>query len=380
MPKSSCVVLKQRVLNRALLERQHLLHRRRAGASQEIEHLVAMQAQVPNAPYIGLWSRLEGFKPEALAHLISEKRAVRLALLRNTVHLVTARDCLRLRGLFQPFLERGLQSSVFARNLVGLNLKPVIEEATKLMKEKPRTLVELRTLLHRRWPDRDANSLAYAIRHVLPLVQLPPRGVWGKTSAPICTTADLWLGRPLEPMPSIDDLVRRYLAAFGPATVADMTSWSGLPGLRPAFERLRAELRSFSNERGRELFDVSDGPLPDPRTPAPARFLPEFDNLVLGHQDRTRVIAFEHRYIVGNGMFLADGFVAGVWRLLEKKDEASLTVSSFKPLKKAERTALADDSEELLSFAAQHSARHRVDLVVVPPPPSWVSPSRSAGS
>jgi Winged helix DNA-binding domain len=312
--------------------------------------------------------------------LISEKHAVRLALLRNTVHLVTARDCLRLRGLFQPFLERSLQSSVFARNLVGLNLKPVIQEATKLMKEKPRTLAELRTLLQRRWPDRDANSLAYAIRHVLPLVQLPPRGVWGKSSAPICTTAELWLGQPVEPKPSIDDLVRRYLAAFGPATVADMTSWSGLPRLRPAFERLRPQLRTFSDERDRELFDVPDGPLPDLRTPASTRFLPEFDNLVLGHQDRTRVIAFEHRYVVGNGMFLVHGFVAGVWRLSEMKGEASLTVSSFKPLKKAERTALAEEGEELLSFAAQHSARHRVDLVVAPPPPSWVSPSGSARS
>src|SRR5205807_2692307 len=179
-------VLSQRTLTRALLERQHLLRRRRASAAEEIEHLVAMQAQVPISPYVGLWTRLEEFKPAELADLIVKRRAVRLGIMRNTVHLVTARDCLNLRPLFQPMLERTLRSSPFGRHLVGLEISAVLAEATRAMVEKPRTFSQLGSLLHDRWPDRDATSLAYAIRHLLPIVQVPPRGVWGKSAQPTC--------------------------------------------------------------------------------------------------------------------------------------------------------------------------------------------------
>ncbi|HEV2013296.1 MAG TPA: winged helix DNA-binding domain-containing protein [Candidatus Dormibacteraeota bacterium] len=363
-------VLSQRALNRALLERQHLLRRRKASAADEIEHLVAMQAQVPNSPYVGLWTRLEAFRPNELADLISQRRAVRLGILRNTIHLVTAPDCIALRPLFQPVLERSLQASPFGRNLVGMEMQPLIRQATKLMKEKPRTLTELGALLRRRWPDRDATSLAYAIRHLLALVQVPPRGVWGKSAQATCTTAELWLGRPLARKPSIDKLILRYLAAFGPATVSDISAWSGLTALRDGVERLRPTLRTFQDERGRELFDVLDGPLPDPQTPAPPRFLPEYDNLLIGHDDRTRVIDHAYRYVIFTGTLLVDGFVHGTWTIKRARDAATLTIEPLRRLTKTDRIAVAEEGDRLLNFAAAEAVRRdvRITAVATSPP------------
>jgi len=365
-------VLTQRALNRALLERQHLLRRRKASAIDEIEHLVAMQAQVPNSPYVGLWTRLEGFQPDELSDLISKRRAVRLGLLRNTIHLVTARDCLALRPPFQSLLERALKTSAFGRNLVGIEMSALIAQATVLMQEKPRTFSELGKLLQRRWPDRDATSLAYAIRYLVPIVQVPPRGIWGKSAQPTWTTTELWLGRPLEPKPSIDKLILRYLAAFGPATVADISAWSGLTALRNPVERLRPKLRIFEDERGRELFDLPDGPRPDPETPAPARFLPEFDNLLLGHDHRTRVIDHVYRHVIFIGTLLVDGFVKGTWTIKRTREAATLTIEPLERLTKADRTAVAEEGEQLLRFAAGDLLRHDVRITPVassPPQP-----------
>jgi winged helix DNA-binding protein len=368
--------LTQRALNRALLGRQHLLQRRKAPAAEEIEHLIAMQAQIPNSPYVGLWSRLEGFQPNELAGLITSRRAVRIGMLRNTVHLVTARDCLRLWPLFQPLLARALQSSPFGRNLIGLDTDAVVAEGIRQVNIKPRTLTELRSLLGRRWPDRDASSLAYAIRHLVPIVQVPPRGVWGQRGQATWTTAEHWLGRPFVKRPSVIAVVLRYLAAFGPATVADISAWSGLTGVRPVVEKLRPRLRTFEDERGRELFDVPDGPLPDPRTPAPPRFLPEFDNLLLGHEDRTRVIAVEHRYDIGGGMFLLDGFVSGTWAMRSDRDSATLTISSFKPLSRSDRSDLGDEGARLLAFSKSEVRARDIQFQAGAPRSSW---DRSVG-
>ena len=368
-------VLSQRALNRALLERQHLLRRRRASASQEIEHLVAMQAQVPNSPYVGLWTRLEGFQPAELADMIVKRRAVRLGIMRNTVHLVTARDCLNLRSLFQPMLERTLRSSPFGRHLVGLETSAVLAEATRAMVEKPRTFSQLGSLLHERWPDRDATSLAYAIRHLLPIVQVPPRGVWGKSAQPTWTTAEHWLGRPVESNESLDRLILRYLKAFGPAAVADISAWSGLTGLRSIVERLRPNLRTFQDERGRELFDIPDGPLPDPQTPSPPRFLPEYDNILIGHDDRTRVIDHAFRYSIFMGTLLVDGFVQGTWAIKRAADGMTLAIEPLRKLTRAERSAVADEGEQLVAFVAGGAARREVRITAVatsaPRPPQF---------
>jgi Winged helix DNA-binding domain len=358
-------VLNQRALNRALLERQHLLRRRTASAAEELEHLVGMQAQVPNSPYVGLWTRLEGFQPAELADLIVKRRAVRLGIMRNTVHLVTARDCLNLRALFQPLLERTLRSSPFGRHLVGLEMSAVIAEATRVLIEKPRTFSELGSLLRQRWPDRDATSLAYAIRHLLPIVQVPPRGVWGKSAQPSWTTAEHWLGRSLEPDPSWDRLILRYLKAFGPATVSDISAWSGLTGLRSVVERLRPKLQTFHDERGRELFDVTDGPLPDPETPAPPRFLPEYDNILIGHDDGSRVIDPAYRYTIFMGTLLVEGFVQATWMIKRMRDITTLAIEPFRKLTPAERIAVAEEGERLLAFVAGDAPRRAVRITAV---------------
>lgn len=360
MPKrSSATVLSQRSLNRALLERQLLLRRSKLSVEKTLQHLIGMQAQASNPPYFALWTRLEGFHPEALSRLISRRRAVRIALMRSTIHLVTARDCLPLRALLQPMLERSLfSSSPYGRALAGMDVPALVDAGRALVEEAPRTLLELGELLQARWPERDARSLAYAIRNLVPLVQVPPRGLWGIGGQAASTTAESWLGPDSGSESSLDALILRYLAAFGPASVKDVQTWSGLTRLREELEKLRPQLRTFRDEHGVELFDLLDAPLPEPDAPAPPRFLPDFDNVLLSHADRTRIISEEHRKAIAtaNGLFLAtflvDGFVRGTWKLEQERERATLVLSPFTPLKKPERAALAEEGKRLLAFAA----------------------------
>jgi hypothetical protein len=358
-PEGSVGVLGPRALNRALLERQMLLRRKKMATLEAIEHLVGMQAQAPDPPYVGLWTRLEGFRPEELARPIEDRRAVRIALMRDTVHLVSARDCLRLRPLFRPVIERGLRANRAHREaLEGVDPGEIAAASRALLEEKPRTAKELGGLLAERWPERDPSSLARAVRHLLPLVQVPPRGVWGKSGQTRHTTTEAWLGRPLDPNPSVEEMVLRYLGAFGPATVGDAQTWSGLSGLSRVFERLRPRLITFRDERSRELFDLPDAPRPDPDVPAPPRFLPAFDNLILSHSDRSRIIDDGHRKRLAskNGMvpatLLLDGFVRGTWRTERSRRKATLAIEPFEPLPKEDRDALSEEGERLLRFLA----------------------------
>ncbi len=365
-------VLGPRALNRALLARQMLLARHPLPAAEAIERLAGLQAQAPAAPYVGLWARVHDFRPGELARLIVERRAVRIALMRGTIHLVTARDALVLRPLLQVIFDRDLRvNSTYARGLVGLDLTALAAEARALVESRARTMAELRALLQRCWPDRDAGSLAHAARALLPLVQVPPRGLWGVGGLPTLTTAEHWLGQPLARRPSLGAMVRRYLAAFGPASVMDVQAWSGLTRLEPTIERLRLRLRTFRDERGIELFDLPDAPRPDPDTPAPPRFLPEYDNLLVGHADRSRVVADAHRgrlLLTGReivGTLLVEGFAGGTWKIHRKRGRAVLAVAPFKRLPAAAAAAVRDEGERLLEFTDPDTAAREVRLEVL---------------
>ncbi|MFK0280756.1 winged helix DNA-binding domain-containing protein [Streptomyces sp. NPDC090499] len=316
-------VLGTRALNRATLDRQLLLRRSPRSAQETVAHLVGLQAQNVKPPYYALAARLDGFAPEQLSRLMADRKVVRIVTLRSTIHTHTAADALTLRPLVQPARSREL--TAFRKGLAGVDLDRLAALARDLVEAEPRTMAGLREALRAEWPDADPQSLAVAARCTLPLVQVTPRGLWGRSGQVALTTAEHWLGRPAEPAAAAeatDAAVLRYLAAFGPASVRDMQTWAGLTRLRPAFERLRPRLLTFRDETGTELFDLPGAPRPDPATPAPPRFLPEFDNLLLSHADRTRVVPPELRGRAWQGnqayrTLLVDGFLAGVWKLTE---------------------------------------------------------------
>jgi Winged helix DNA-binding domain len=353
----SKTILSVRALNRALLERQLLLRRSDFPATDAIEHLVGLQSQTPNAPYLALWSRLHEFDPSQLTKLINDRLVVRIALMRGTIHSVTARDCLEMRPLFAPVLMRALQGT-FGRRLSGLDLKLVASAGAKLLSKQPRTFSEIGRLLTKRWPDREPEALANVVRALVPLIQVPPRGIWGTGGAAAHVTSETWLGRSLAAGWSLGTMILRYLAAFGPATVRDMQSWSGLTRLAEQVELLRADLCTFTTIEGQELFDLPDSPRPDPATVAPPRFLPVFDNLLLAHADRNRILPETHRKALFGtaalleGTVLIDGFVGAKWKLAEKGERATLEIEPFEQLRRADRADLLEEGDRLLSFAA----------------------------
>jgi winged helix DNA-binding protein len=358
-------VLTARALNRALLQRQGLLERSATPALVIVERLVGMQAQVPENPYVALWSRIEGFDPAELSGLIARREAVRAQLMRATIHLVSARDCLALHPITAEVRAKVFRTPWLA-GLAGADVGEVAAAGVELLAEEPRTRANLAALLAPRWPDADPLALAQAVTFNAPLVQVPPRGLWGTTAQAAWAPAERFLDAPLDADPSVDDMVLRYLAAFGPATVADIRTWSGLTGLRAVVERLRPRLRSFRDERGRELVDVEDGPLPDPDTPAPPRFLPEYDNVGLSHADRARLFnrlgpgAPLPRGGRSFGTLLVDGFHRANWRLDE---DATLTIDGFVARRDdppAARDAIATEGEGLAAFLLPDAGPARV--------------------
>ncbi|MEW2135243.1 winged helix DNA-binding domain-containing protein [Streptomyces sp. NPDC005409] len=339
-------VLDTRALNRATLARQLLLRRAEMSARDAVAHLLGLQAQNVKPPYFQLHARLAGFRPAELAGLMESREVVRMVTMRSTIHTHTAQDALTLRPLVQPARER--EVTYFRKGLVGVDLDRLAQRARAFVEAEPRTMAEIREELLQEWPGADPQSLSVAARCRLPLVQVTPRGVWGRSGQVRLTTVESWLGREAGAPQPVDEAVRRYLAAFGPASVKDMQVWAGLTRLREAFERLRPGLVAFRDENGVELFDLPDAPRPDPDTPAPPRFLPEFDNVLLSHADRTRVIApaAKGRAWTGNQAhctLLVDGFLAGLWKL--KGDV--LTVELFGDLSPAQREEVVAEGERM---------------------------------
>jgi len=361
-------VLGQRALNRALLQRQLLLRRADIPVAAAVEHLLGLQAQAPMPPYYGLWSRLAGFDPRELGRLLTDRQVVRLTLMRGTVHLVTVRDALRLRPLVQPVVER-THNGAFGRRMGGADPGQLAAAVRELLADGPKTARELGRRLVEGGIGHDVEAIGNAARVYVPLVQVPPRGVWGAGGQARYLPLDSWTGRELEADPSIDEVVLRYLRAFGPASVMDVQSWSGLTRLKAVLERLRPQLLAFRDEHGGELFDLPDAPRPGPEVAAPVRFLGEYDNVLLGHADRRRIIpeGFPWQAMLADGRFvnnlLVDGMLRATWRI--ERDggrRATLVIRPFPELSSAEREQVAAEVQHLLDLVAADADARDVRL------------------
>lgn len=357
-------VLDRRTLNRAALERQLLLKRSDMPALDAVERLVAIQAQETNMPYIGLWTRLAGFRREDLTGLLHDRSVVRSSILRGTQHMSAAGDYLWLRPLIQGSLLRGRQAA-FGRVTRDWDLDELAEEARKILDGRTMTRPQVARSLAEQWPDRDLQALGWSVQALLSVVHPPPSGTWDTGGATPFALAEDWIGKPLQAAEP-ERLIRRYLAAFGPASVKDFQMWSGMRRMDADFEELRPTLTVYRDENGVELFDVPGAPLPGDG-PAPVRFLPAFDNLILAYADRTRMMTDEQRKAVCVGAItkptlLVDGLVHGTWTLKNDKraGRATLAIELISPL--PDDQPVQEEAAALLAFAAP-TAEHAIHFV-----------------
>ena len=361
-------VLTTRELNRALLARQFLLDRARVTPSTAVRHLVALQAQLARPPFVGLWTRLAGFTRAKLAKPLHDRKLVRATFLRGTLHLLTTDDFLALRPIFQPMLTAAFRAVIKDR-AAGLDVAALAAFAEPRL---PATFEDLRPQLAAEFRAHDERALGYAVRMHLPLVQVPTDDAWAFPASAAFASAAGWLGRAFAAPSTLDAarraLVERYLAAFGPATIKDAQRWSGIPDLAPVFAALRPELVTFRDDKKRELFDLPTAPRPPADTAAPVRFIPDFDNLVLGHDDRRRIIADAHRPLIVTknllvkATFLVDGMVAGTWSVERTKRAVALRLAPTGTLAKPARAALEAEGDALLRFLEPDAETHTIEV------------------
>ncbi len=358
-------VLDTRTLNRATLARQLLLDRTDLPVHDTVTHLCGLQAQEPQEPFVGLWSRVRAFDPAALSDLLTGKGVVRTHLMRRTVHLLTADDVVAWRARFDPMLRQRVLGT-YRRELTGVDLDELAAAGRAVMADgEPRSMSELARAVGEHWPSVPPRPLGeLLVAALLPMVQLPPRGLWRAKGGVRNQLVPSWLGREVEPPADTGDpvgevLVRRYLAAFGPAATADLRAWSGLAGLPAAVSAVRDELVSFRDERGRELLDLPGAPRPDADTPAPVRFLPAFDNALLGYADRGRIVDDEHRLVsvAGERVVLVDGRVAATWTV----EDATVVVTPLRRIARTDRAAVAEEGAAVALFLSdKESDRVRI--------------------
>ena len=332
-------VLTLRELNRATLARQLLLERRKLGLAAALERVAGLQAQWAPAPYVGLWARVPGFRREQLERALLSGRVVRAVLMRGTIHLVSRQDYHRFGAAVGPPPWLRPDAAEVAETL---------HDAIRAFGSEPRTRAEVSEFLAREHAiERPlADAVWYGLRTRARLTHAPESGLW---KAPGLTRYVALEDEPVDAEAARVELVRRYLGAFGPATRADIAEWSGLRvrDLERPLEALEPLVR-FRDDRGRELLDLSRAPRPAAYTVAPVRFMPRFDNLVLSHKDRTRVLAEEHRAGVIEGgwvksTFLVDGFVAGVWEV----EAGRVQPEPFVPLTRTQKAEVADEARRL---------------------------------
>jgi hypothetical protein len=370
--RAAAPTLTRRELGRATLARQLLLERATLDATDAVGRVGGMQAQEPRPPFVGLWSRLRDFSPADLHRALAQRRIVRGMAMRATLHLQTAADHLATRAALAPAMERAV--AALGARAAGLDRGPVLAAARAFLDEEPRTFAQIRAHLAGLFPDVDPRALGYTVRTVLPLVMVPTDDRWAFPADARFAPTESWLGEPVDPGAGPQALVLRHLAAFGPASAADVQAWSGLSGLAAVLEDLGPRLAVFRDERGRTLYDLPEAPRPDAGVPAPPRLLPDFDALVLAHDDRTRVISDVHRaQLVTRNLrvratFLWDGEVAGTWTLERVRRTAILRIAPFARLPKGATAALRDEAEPLVRLMDEEAATH--DVSVERPSPS----------
>ncbi|MFC6158402.1 winged helix DNA-binding domain-containing protein [Kribbella jiaozuonensis] len=355
-------VLSARAVNRATLARQLLLERADVPAVDVVARLAGMQGQEPKHPYVGLWTRIDEFAEAQLDQAVAAREVVRATMFRGTLHLVTATDYLRFRTTVSPVLEAGLR--VLGDRGAGLEPEKVVGAAEKLLAKEPLTFTEVRDALQEQFPEVNERALGFCTRMLVPLVMYPADVRWSWTANSRFTPAEEWIGKKLHKRAEPGELVTRYLQAFGPATPADFQTWSGLQKAKPLFDEL--ELETFTDEAGKTLYDVPDGPRPDEDTPAPVRFLPEFDNVLLSHAKRERIIADEHKPHVFTknlrvkATYTVDGVVAGLWTTEKKRGVATLTLTPFGKTLKKTQAELEREGSALLRFLEPDAKTHQV--------------------
>lgn len=353
-----------RALNRATLARQGLLARERVGVVEAVERFGGLQAQEPKPPFLALWSRVEAFSGDDLRGAYAAGEVVRAMMMRATLHTVSARDFGVLRPVLQPAMDAAMRGALKGRD-EGYEVEAVVRAATALVRKGPMTFGSLRAALADRFPDANDRALGYTVRTQLPLVMQPTEDRWafprdarfGLPPRPAGGGAERLASSDTtgRPRGDVEALVRRHLGAFGPATVADVQAWSGLRGLKDVMAGMELE------ELEGGLYDLPGAPRPGADAEAPARFLPEFDSLLLAHADRTRIVSDEHRagLVTKNlrvrAVFLWDGFAAGTWTVKATKRAATLTLEPFARLPRGAKAVLTEEGERLLRFAEPDS-------------------------
>lgn len=342
-----------------------LLAREPVGVVEAVERLGGMQAQEPRPPFIGLWSRLEGFATGDLRAALHDRSLVRAMAMRATLHLMSAADYRAVRAALEPVMESAMTGALRGR-MEGLDLPRVLPAAAALLAGGPMTFAQIRGALAREFPGVDERALGYAVRTRMPLVMVPTDDRWCFPAASAVTPAEDWIGAPLDAGATAEALALRHLSAFGPSTPADVQSWCGVPGVRAALDRLRPGLVALRDEGGRELLDLPDSPRPGDDAEAPARLLPEFDSLVLAYADRARIVPAAHqgrittRNLRVRAVFLWDGFAAGTWTLPVARRTATLTLEPFARLPRGAAAALREEAEALARVAEPEATGHEV--------------------
>lgn len=349
--------LSNRTLNRTLLARQMLLERTDMPIVAAVEHLGGLQAQAPVPPYLALWTRLTSFGFGALSELIIDRSLVRMTLWRGTLHLISADDVYLMRAALQPELDKWAKNVMPPATRVEIDFEKLARITREFVDSEPRTVAEIGAHLQERFPGPTARELSTQAQMLVPMVQVPPRGIWGVGGVPQNVAMATWLGRDLPSEAAVPELITRYLRAFGPSTLADVQAWSRMTGLKAHAARM--DLVQYRNEDGKVLFDVPDGVLVPEDTPAPARLLPSFDNVLLGHADRSRIMNEDARSrwgAVRNGVFpptfLVDGFLHGTWNVVETKDTATLTIEPYFKTAKKDVSGVIREAKALLKAMA----------------------------